>query len=134
MTCSGASARLARDNDVIGPRAGQIYRVVRMRIGRIYLRRSGRPSEGSRMSQSTEQELPQARQYLPIRNEPNERGIHSQQTNNIQAGQQNAGKSILVLMHITTHYPLHVRDGKLGVGTTSMCIDVSKSRVHMQLT
>ena len=49
------------------------------------------PSEGSRMSQRTEQDLPQSRHYLPIRNEPKERGIHSLQTN-IQPGQQNAGK------------------------------------------
>ena len=65
------------------------------------------------MSQRTEKDLPQSRHY---RNERNECGIHSLQTN-IQAGQQNAGDSILVLMHLllTTH-GVYIRDGKLGVG------------------
>ena len=47
-----------------------------------------------------------------------------------------SGDSILVLMHVylTTHYSRRVRDGKLGVGTVSvLCIDVSKTRVHMHL-
>ena len=50
-----------------------------------------------------------------------------------------SGESILVLMHVylvltTTHYSQRVRDGKLGVGTASiLCIDVSKTRVHMHL-
>ena len=52
---------------------------------------SGRPSKGSLMSQKAEKELTQSRHYLPIRNEPKGRRIHSLQTN-IQAGQQNAGK------------------------------------------
>ena len=92
------------------------------------------------MSQRTEQDLPQSRHYLPILNEPKERGIHSLQSN-IQAGQQNAGQlgsgdSMLVLMHVylvltTTHYSQRVRDGKLGVGTASvLCIDMRKTRVH----
>ena len=47
-----------------------------------------------------------------------------------------SGDSMLVLMHVylTTHYSQRVRDGKLGVGTASvLCIDVSKTRVHVQL-
>ena len=55
----------------------------------------GWPSKGSLTSQKAAEVLAQSRHYLPIRNKPKGRTIHSLRTN-IKTGQQNAGKWWLI--------------------------------------